>query len=110
MSKKETKISNENKMLIIKLILEKSEISFDEARTKYLGELKDYVNKLENFNSYVEDVNKNTEKKKTPIQVFKSINKPKFAMYNLDSVLEELQQHGLTITKKQLEKYITVLK
>lgn len=111
MAKSDSNISKENKLIIIQSILDKSEISFDEARVKYLGELKDYVNKLENFNAYVDEVNKNADKKqKTPIQVFRSINKPKFEMYNLDRVLEDLQQHGLTITKKQLKKYITVLK
>ena len=103
-------ISKENKLLIIQSILDKSEITFDEARTKYLGDLKDDVNKLENFNAYVDEVNKNADKPKSPMQVFRSINKPKFEMYNLDRVLEDLQQHGLTITKKQLKKYITVLK
>lgn len=102
--------SKENKLLIIQSILDKSEITFDEALTKYLGELKDYVNKLENFKSHVVEINKDADKLKSPMQVFRSIKNPKFEMYNLDRVLEDLQQHGLAITKKQLKKYISVLK
>lgn len=89
-------LTDNDKKIILDVVLATPNIEFKEAKTKYANALRVYIEQIENC----EDIN-----------AFKKINKtePKFIMFDYDKAIEQLLGQNVTITKKDLKKYVQLL-
>lgn len=89
-------LTDNDKKIILDVVLATPNIEFKEAKTKYANALRVYIEQIENC----EDINS-----------FKKINKaePKFIMFDYDKAIEQLLGQNVTITKKDLKKYVQLL-
>lgn len=92
------KITDDQKKIILDVVLKTTSLSLEEAKTLYLQSLHTYINMIEN---------ESTENKKTFISAVNKY-KPKFFQFDYNAALESLQQQGIMITKKDLSKYVNL--
>ena len=92
------KITDDQKKIILDVVLKTTSLSLDEAKTLYLQSLHTYINMIEN---------ESTENKKTFISAVNKY-KPKFFQFDYNAALASLQEQGIMITKKDLSKYVNL--
>lgn len=89
-------LSDNDKKVILDVVLSTPNINFEEAKVKYANALRVYIEQIEQCGDLV---------------AFKKINKtePKFIMFDYDKAIEQLLNQNVTITKKDLKKYVQLL-
>ena len=89
-------LTDAEKKSILDVVLQTPNIEFDAAKTKYINSLRDYIEELDKCDN---------------IEAFKKIQKVEsnFIMFDYDKAIGELLNQNITITKKDLKKYVQLI-
>lgn len=89
-------LSDVDKKMVLEVVLKTPNISFEEAKIKYVNGLQQLI----------EQINECTDEK-----AFKKIikNEPKLVTFDYDKAITDLIDKNIIITKKDLKKYVQLL-